>query len=110
VAFDDPHTVANAELLLPAALAQRLGLKELIEDHLELGKALGWAHFGDKGMTLVHSLLAGGDSIAEADLLLAGASQGVLGHGVLAPSTLGTFLRSFWSAMSANWTHRVGSC
>ncbi len=46
-------------------------------------------------MTLVHSALAGGDSIDDADVLRAGETDAVLGHTVLAPSTLGTFLRSF---------------
>lgn len=46
-------------------------------------------------MTLIHSALLGGDSIDDADALRAGETQAVLGHAVLAPSTLGTFLRSF---------------
>ena len=46
-------------------------------------------------MTLIHSALAGGDSIDDADALRSGATEAVLGHAVLAPSTLGTFLRSF---------------
>ncbi len=46
-------------------------------------------------MTLIHSALAGGDSIDDADALRAGSTQAVLGHTVLAPSTLGTFVRSF---------------
>jgi hypothetical protein len=45
-------------------------------------------------MTLIHSALAGGDCIDDAAALRAGDTQAVLGHGVLAPSTLGTFLRS----------------
>ncbi|MDA8330356.1 MAG: hypothetical protein M0027_03970 [Candidatus Dormibacteraeota bacterium] len=95
VAFDDPHAVANAGLLLPATLAQRLELKELIDGHLDLGAAPGRAKVGSKAMTLIHAMLAGGDSIADADVLRAGATQEVLGHAVLAPSTLGAFLRSF---------------
>lgn len=110
VAFDDPHAVANAGLLLPATLAQRLGLKEPIEDRLDLGKAPGRAHVGDKGMTLVHSLLAGGDSIADADVHRSGASQGVLGHGVLAPPLWGLSCATSPSDMSASWTPWVGSC
>jgi len=46
-------------------------------------------------MTLIHSALVGGDSIDDADALRAGSTQAVLGHAVAAPSTLGTFLRSF---------------
>jgi hypothetical protein len=46
-------------------------------------------------MTLIHSALAGGGSIDDCDALRADASKSVLGHRVLAPSTLGTYLRSF---------------
>jgi hypothetical protein len=46
-------------------------------------------------LTLVHSMLAGADCIDDADLLRCGATSQVLGHWVMAPSTLGTFLRSF---------------
>ena len=95
VTFDDDHLVANAGLMLPATLAQHLGLLELFDEHVDLGDAPGRAHVGHKAMTLIHSALAGGDSIDDADALRAGATQAVLGHAVLAPSTLGTFLRSF---------------
>ena len=46
-------------------------------------------------MTLVASALAGGDCIDDADVLRAGGTAGVIGCVVKAPSTLGTFLRSF---------------
>ena len=46
-------------------------------------------------LTLVASALAGGDCIDDADALRAGGTVGVLGCVVKAPSTLGTFLRSF---------------
>ena len=95
VEFDDPHLVANAGLLLPATLAQHLGLREVVEQHLDLGDAPGRANVGHKAMSVIHSMLAGGDSIDDTNVLRAGATQGVLGHAVLAPSTLGTFLRSF---------------
>jgi len=95
VTFDDERLVADAGLILPATLAQHLGLRELFDDHVDLGDAAGRANVGHKAMTLIHSALAGGDSIDDADALRAGSTQGVLGHAVLAPSTLGTFLRSF---------------
>ena len=44
VAFDDHRLVANAGLMLPATLALRLGLSELVEQHLDLGHAPGWAN------------------------------------------------------------------
>nr|MDQ3575878.1 IS1380 family transposase [Actinomycetota bacterium] len=95
VTFDDERLVADAGLIQSATLAQHLGLRELFDTHVDLGDAPGRANVGHKAMTLIHSALAGGDSIDDADALRAGATGSVLGHGVLAPSTLGTFLRSF---------------
>ena len=94
-AFDDDRLVADAGLLLPATLAQHLGLRALVDEHLDLGKAPGRANAGDKLLTLVMSALAGGDCIDDADALRAGGTAGVLGVTVKAASTLGTFLRSF---------------
>ncbi len=95
ILFDDHRLVANAGLLLPATLAWHLGLRELVDHHLDLGGAPGRANTGDKMLTLVASALAGGDCIDGADALRAGGTVGVLGCVVKAPSTLGTFLRSF---------------
>ena len=95
ILFDDHRLVANAGLLLPATLARHLGLRELVDHHLDLGGAPGRANTGDKMLTLVASALAGGDCIDDADALGAGGTVGVLGCVVKAPSTLGTFLRSF---------------
>ena len=94
IVFDDHRLVASAGLLLPATLAQHLGLGELVDHHLNLGSAPGRANTGDKMMTLVASALAGGDCIDDADALRAGGTAGVLDCRVKAPSTLGTFLRS----------------
>ena len=97
IPFDDHRLVANAGLLLPATLARHLGLRELVDHHLhlDLGGAPGRANTGDKLLTLVASALAGGDCIDNADAMRAGGTAGVLGCAVKAPSTLGTFLRSF---------------
>jgi hypothetical protein len=95
VAFDDDRALADAGLILPATLAQRLGLRELFDEHVELGEAPGRAHVGHKAMTLIHSALAGGECIDDANALRAGGTAAVLGHELRAPSTLGTFLRSF---------------
>ena len=95
VAFDDPRLVANAGLLLQVTLAGRLGLSQLADSHLDLGDAPGRANVGDKMLTLVASALAGGDCIDDADALRDGGTGRVLGWVVKAPSTLGTFLRSF---------------
>ena len=95
VAFDDHRLVANAGLLLPVTLAHHLGLGELVNRHVDLGRAPGRANTGDKMLTLVASALAGGDCIDDADALRTGSSAQVLGCVVKAPSTLGIFLRSF---------------
>ena len=95
VDFDDHRLVANAGLMLPATLALRLGLGELVDRYLDLGNAPGRANTGDKLLTLVASALAGGDCIGDADALRSGSTGQVLGCTVKAPSTLGTFLRSF---------------
>ena len=95
VAFDDHRLVANAGLLLPVTLAHHLGLGELVDCHVDLGDAPGRANAGDQMLTLVASALAGGDCIDDADALRAGGTARVLGCVVKAPSTLGTFLRSF---------------
>ena len=99
VVFDDHRLVANAGLLLPVTLAQHLGLRELVDSHVDLGDAPGRANTGDKMMTLVASALAsalaGGDCIDDADVLRTGGTASAIGCAVKAPSTLGTFLHSF---------------
>ena len=102
ITFDDRRLVANAGLLLPVTLAQHLGLRELVDHHLDLGNAPGRANPGDKMLTLVASALAGGDCIDDADVLRTGGTAQTLGCVVKAPSTLGTFLRSFrWGQAAA---------
>jgi len=66
VAFDDDRLIGDAGLLLPAALAQHLGLRE-VERHLDLAATPGRANPGDKLLTLIASALAGGDSIDDAE-------------------------------------------
>ena len=95
IAFDDHRLVANAGLILPATLVRHLGRPELVDRHLDLGRAPGRANTGDKVMTLVASALAGGDCIDDADVLRTGGTASAIGCVVKAPSTLGTFLRSF---------------
>ena len=59
ISFDDHRLVDNAGLILPATLAQHLGLPQLVDRRLDLGRAPGRANTGDKIMTLVASALAG---------------------------------------------------
>jgi hypothetical protein len=95
VDFDDPNLVANAGLLLVGTLVVRLGLEQLIDSIVHLAGRVGGAGPGRKVLTLVHAMVVGGSHIDHADMLRAGNTAGVLPHRVMAPSTLGTFLRSF---------------
>jgi Transposase DDE domain group 1 len=95
VGFDDDHGVANAGLLLPATLAQRLGIEAVVDQLVDLGERPGGFRPGRKVLTLVHALVIGGDCIDDADVLRSGQTAQMLSHRVMAPSTLGTFLRGF---------------
>lgn len=95
VTFDEPNLVANAGLLLVATVASRLGLEALINSTVKLSGRVGGALPGRKVLTLVHAMIAGASHIDHADMLRSGATGRVLGHRVMAPSTLGIFLRSF---------------
>ena len=95
VTFDDPNLVANAGLLLVATLVAKLGLEDLCNSTIRLGTRVGGFQPGRKILTLVHSMVAGASHIDHADMLRAGSTSEVLSHRVMAPSTLGTFLRSF---------------
>jgi hypothetical protein len=79
VAFDDQRMVANARLLLPATLADRLGIERAAEELIDLGQQPASARPGRKVLTVVHGLLAGGDSIDDVvEMLRAGATASVL--------------------------------
>ncbi len=93
--FDDPNLVANAGLLAFATLSQRLGLEALIDSMVRLVGRVGGARPGRKVLTLVHAIIAGASHIDHVDVLRAGSTDKVVGHRVMAPSTIGTFLRSF---------------
>ena len=92
--FDDGSLVADAGLLLAGTVMSRLGLEALIDDTVRLGGLAG-AGAGRKVLSLVASMLVGGRCIDDTDRLRSGASGAVLGFGVVAPSTAGSFLRSF---------------
>ena len=95
VMFDDDHAVASAGLMLTGTLAQHLGLEAIIDDCVDLAGRPGYYRPGRKALTLIHSMVAGGDCIDDSDVLRCGSTAEVLGHRVMAPSTLGTFLRAF---------------
>lgn len=89
--FDHGGIVANAGLVVPATLMVRLGLEALIDGWVRTGSARP----GRKVLTLVAAMLAGATHIDHVNVLRAGATQRVLPFTVMAPSTIGSFLRSF---------------
>jgi hypothetical protein len=90
VIFDDDNAVADAGLLLVSTLVDRLGLETLADETVTVGYRPG-----RKLLSLVHTLVAGGDCIDDTDLLRTGSTDRVLSHQVMAPSTIGTWLREF---------------
>lgn len=94
VRADDDNGVSDAGLVVAATLGQRLGLPELLREQVTVPGSVG-ANPDQKCLTVIHSLLAGGDCIDDVGALRAGATQAVLGHRVAAPSTVGSFLRAF---------------
>src|SRR3954471_20148889 len=95
VVFDDERVVVNAGLVLAVTLGRRLGLEALVDAAVRLGGRPGAARPGRKVLSRIHAMLLGADCIDDCDVLRAGRTEAVLGHRAMAPSTLGTFLRSF---------------
>src|SRR5438067_1052716 len=91
--FSDPNLIASAGLVPLVRLAERYGLPDLISAHVSLGVTTG-ANPAGKAMTIVAGMCAGADSIDDLDMLRTGGMDKVFG-GIYAPSTLGSFLRSF---------------
>jgi hypothetical protein len=91
--FDDPNLVSRAGLVPVMALAGRCGLADLAGEHVRIASRAGVnAYLKIPG--LVAGMAAGADSIDDMDVLRHGAMPEVFG-GIRAPSTLGSFLRSF---------------
>src|SRR3954454_1652911 len=95
VVFGDDNAVANAGIALISTLTQRLEMEQLADACVDLAGHPGAGNEGAKIMTLVCAMALGADCIDDVDVLRAGRTAEVLGHRVLAPSTIGTFLRSF---------------
>ncbi|MGH3981883.1 MAG: IS1380 family transposase [Pseudonocardiaceae bacterium] len=96
VAFDDPNLMADAGLVPVLALAEQIGLPELVAEQVAItGAANGaGANPAAKVMSLLAGMVAGADSIEDMDRLRH-AGNGVVFDQIRAPSTLGTFLRAF---------------
>jgi hypothetical protein len=91
--FDDPNLVSSAGLVPIVALARSAGLQELAEQYLSVPTDKG-ANAGLKVTSLVAGMVAGADSIDDMALLRHG-GMGRIFANAYAPSTLGSFLRSF---------------
>ncbi|KYH45582.1 IS1380 family transposase [Branchiibius sp. NY16-3462-2] len=91
--FDDPNLIGSAGVVPVHRLAESAGLVTLAEQHLTVPTDKG-ANAGLKVASLVTGMLAGADSIDDMGLLRHGAMPKVLTR-PYAPSTLGSFLRSF---------------
>jgi hypothetical protein len=90
--FDEQNLVPCAGLLPAAVLAQRLNVAGVIDERLTLARH--GANSGIKAMTVIGSMLAGGDNIDDTALLRSGALPQLLDLS-RAPSTIGTWLRDF---------------
>ena len=93
--FDDSCLVADGGLLLTGTVMHRLGLEAMVDETVRLDGRVAGSGSGRKVLTLVASMLVGGCCIDDVERLRAGASQAVLPFAVVAPSTAGSFLRSF---------------
>jgi len=91
--FDDPNLVSRAGLVPVMALAQRAGMGGLVGEHVRVGRRCG-VNAQVKVPCVVAGMIGGADSIDDMGLLRHGAMP-VLFGGIRAPSTLGSFLRSF---------------
>ena len=87
--FDHDGLIANAGLIAVATLMSRLGLERLTNHWVRTGSHAP----GRKLCTLIAAMVAGATHIDHVDVLRAGATQTVLPFRVMAPSTIGTFLR-----------------
>jgi hypothetical protein len=91
--FDEPNLMSAAGLVPLMALARRAGLRELADERMSVPTDKG-ANAGLKVSSLVAGMAAGADSIDDMALLRHG-GMGKVFTGAYAPSTLGSFLRSF---------------
>ena len=88
--FDDPNLIGSAGLVPVMRLADRAGLHELLQERLSVTSA----NAAVKAACVVAGMIAGADSIDDLDVLRHGGMSKVV-TGVRAPSTVGTFLRTF---------------
>src|ERR1043165_999263 len=96
VVFDDPNLIADAGLVPVLALAEQIGLPDLVAKQVVIIDAANsaGANPAAKVMSLLAAMVAGADSITDVDRLRH-AGNSVVFDQIRAPSTLGTFLRAF---------------
>ncbi len=88
--FDDPNLVSAAGLVPVMRLAETAGLHDLLEERLSVPAPNPVV----KSASVIAGMLVGADSIDDLDVLRHG-GMGRCFTGVRAPSTLGSYLRSF---------------
>ena len=93
VVFDDDRAVASAGLVLPVTLGRRLGLDAALDASVSGRDRRGDPNGSAKAMTLISSLLAGGEFISDVGMLHAGATRRVLGGDLMSSSRCGEWLR-----------------
>ena len=94
VVFDDTKVVPHAGLVIPLRLADRLGFRDTINARVRGRNQAGEPNSGDKALSLVAMLAAGGDFLSDVDVLQAGATLPKLGYRWFSQSRLGEWLRS----------------
>jgi hypothetical protein len=96
VVFDEPNLIADAGLVPVVALAEQVGLPDLVAEHVAIVDAdnSAGANPAAKVMSLVAGMVAGADSIEDVDRLRHAGNR-LAFAGMRAPSTVGTFLRAF---------------
>ncbi|MDN5934323.1 MAG: IS1380 family transposase [Pseudonocardia sp.] len=88
--FDDPNLVGSAGLVPALLLSRAAGLDALAQEHLEVD----CPNAEVKTTALVAGMVAGAKSIDAMDRLRHGAMPRLF-TGIVAPSTIGTYLRAF---------------
>ena len=91
--FEETNLVSAAGLVPAMAVAMKTGLGELTDQRLSLPGYYG-ANAGLKVTALVAGMVAGADSIDDMAILRHGGMKKLF-TGAYAPSTLGSFLRTF---------------
>src|SRR3954471_25000134 len=91
--FDDPNLVSCAGLVPVMGLAEQAGRHDAFADRVRLPTDKG-ANPAGKVATIVAGMLAGADSIDDLDVARHGGMRSLF-TSVYAPSTLGSFLRTF---------------